>query len=232
MNKRIIALITSTILAFLILFPLRFALAIGGLSSFPVTARAAEGTVWSGHLRGVALDGIALGDFKVALSAVSFLKGRIAFNINSLGGEGAKAVVYSSPSGLGVDGLTAALAIPGAFDPLPIDAIELRDVAVSFSSGTCRTASGQVRLNLAAAIGTVPLGQQMMGTLRCDGTALLLPLASQSTLERARLRLISDGQYSTQLMLKPANPEDAQKLSAVGFRETPNGYAFEVSGKL
>jgi general secretion pathway protein N len=232
-NRRIILFsVAAPMIALIAFFPLRLALAMGGLGNFPVTARAAEGSIWSGRLRGVALDGIAVGDFKTGLSVPSLLTGKLAFALNSLGSDGGKALVFSTSGGLGVEGLTAALAIPGAFDPLPIDSVELTSVNVSFSDGKCRSASGQVRVALAFTFGSVPLGQQLIGTLRCDGSAVLLPLASQSTLERARVRFVGDGQYTTQFSLKPANPEDAAKLTAMGFRETPGGYVFELSGKL
>lgn len=233
MNRRVFLFsATAFLIALIALFPLRLALAMGGLGSFPVTARAAEGTIWSGRLRGVALDGIAVGDFQTGLSVRGLLRGKLAFALDSLGGDGAKALVFGTSGGLGVEGLTAALAIPGAFDPLPIDRIELTNVDVNFSDGQCRSASGQIRVALAPTLGTVPLGQQLRGTLRCDGPAVLLPLASQSTMERARLRIVGDGQYMTQLSIKPENPEDAAKLAIMGFHETPGGYVFDLSGQL
>ncbi len=224
--------IVALLFALAALFPLRLALAIGGLGSFPVTARAVEGTIWNGKLRGLAIDGIAVGDFGMSLLPLQLFKGKLAFSLTSLGGDGAQGIISATSGGFGVDGLKAALAIPGAFDPLPIDNIELSGVSVTFEDGKCVSASGPVRVALAPTLGTVPLGQQLLGTLRCDGPAVLLPLASQSTMERARLRIAGDGQYVTQLSIKPANAQDAATLAAIGFRETPGGYVFELSGRL
>ena len=232
MNRFVLLVCAVFLSALVAFFPLRLAIAMGGLSSFPVTARAADGTIWAGRLRGVALDNVALGDFKTTVSAVDLLKGRFAFNLASLGADGARARVFATADGLGVEHLNAALAVPGAFAPLPIDTIELRDLDVSISGGKCRSAAGQVRVFLSPMIGTVSLGQQLIGTVRCDGAAVLLPLASQSTLERARFRIAGDGQYTVQISLKPSSPEDIAALSAMGFRETPGGYVFELSGRL
>lgn len=211
--------------------PMRAALAlIGGGDLFAV--RAAEGTIWRGILRDVSFDGVGLGDFSAALHPASLFAGRAAIKLTSETGEPMKATLLASLSDYGASEVTARLVLPGAFDPLPIDMVELRDSSVRFSSDGCVSANGQVRVTLTGNFAGLPLGQELLGNLRCDGKILSVALIGQSAMERITLRIAPDGQYSATMAIKASDATMAAQLNAAGLRETAAGHIVELSGRL
>ncbi len=232
MNRK--AMITLGLLGFfamlIAIFPLRAALSMAG--DLPLTARAIQGSIWSGRLVDATLDGISIGSFNTRFQFAQLFKGRLAIGLTSLNGERANAVVYSGLNGEGIEGLEAGLSTPGAFDPLPLDSLELRNVALRSQDGNCVEASGQVKVNLVPKLGSVSLGQTMLGTLRCDDTAIALMLSSQSGFEKLSLRFMPDGQYSSRLIIKPQQEADRLALLAASFKESQAGLSFELAGRL
>lgn len=213
-------------------FPLRLALgALGGTGAL-FTARAAEGSIWNGKLRDVSIDGVSLGDFSAKLSPLKLLSGAAAIQLRALSGEPAAAMLIATFANYGADHVTARLVLPGAFDPLPVESINLEGASVRFSRNGCASAGGQVRVTLAGTLAGISLGQKLLGTPRCDGKILSLALVSQSAMERITLRIVPDGQYSAKLLIRANDADMAGKLNAAGFRETSEGHFVEISGRF
>lgn len=212
--------------------PLRLALgALGGTGAL-FTARAAEGSIWSGTLRDVSIDGVSLGDFSAKLSPLKLLSGAAAIQLRALSGEPAAATLIATFADYGADNVTTRLVLPGAFDPLPVESINLEGTSVRFSRNGCASAGGQVRVTLAGTLAGISLGQQLLGAPRCDGKILTVALVSQSAMERITLRIVPDGQYSAKLLIRASDAEMAGKLNAAGFRETSEGHFVEISGRF
>ncbi len=232
MNRKamIILGVLGFFLTLIAIFPLRVALAMAG--DLPLTARAIQGSIWSGRLVDATLDGISVGSFDTRFRPAQLFQGRAAIGLTSIAGERTTAVVYAGLNGQGIEGLEASLSTPGAFAPLPLDSLELRNVALRSQGGNCAEASGQVKVNLVPKLGPVSLGQTMLGTLRCDGAAIALQLSSQSGFEKLSLRFMPDGQYSSRLIIKPQQEADRVALLSANFRESQAGLSFELAGRL
>jgi general secretion pathway protein N len=234
MSVRRLGLLFAAVLivALIAAFPLRLALgALGGTGAL-FTARAAEGSIWNGTLRDVSFDGVSLGDFSAKLSPVKLLSGAAAIQLRALSGEPAAATLVATLGNYGADNVTTRLVLPGAFDPLPVESVDLKDASARFSKSGCASAGGQVRVTLAGTLAGISLGQQLLGTPRCDGKILSLALVSQSAMERITLRIVPDGQYSAKLLIRASDVQMAGKLNAAGFRETSEGHFVEISGRF
>jgi general secretion pathway protein N len=212
------------------IFPLRVAFALA--ADLPLTARSIQGSIWSGKLVDATLDGISIGSFDTSFKPDQLFKGRIGIGLSSISSERTTAIIYAGLNGQGIEELEAGLSTPGAFAPLPLDRLELRDVALRAQSGNCAEASGQVKAILVQKLGPIPLGQTMLGNLKCDGIAVSLLLISQSGFEKLSLRFMPDGQYSSRLILQPQQETDRVTLLSAGFRESQAGLFLELAGRL
>lgn len=220
------------IIALIATFPLRLALGAISGSGALFTARAAEGSIWNGRLRDMSIDGVSLSDFSAKLSPLKLFSGVAAIQLRALSGEPAAATLVATFSNYGADNVTTRLVLPGAFDPLPVESVDLKHASVRFSKAGCVSADGQVRVMLAGTLAGISLGQQLLGTPRCDGKILTLALVSQSAMERITLRIVPDGQYSAKLLIRASDAEMTGKLNAAGFRETSEGHFVEISGRF
>jgi general secretion pathway protein N len=225
--------VAALFFALAIFFPLRLAIAMMDASGSLFTARAAQGSIWDGVLRDISIDGVSLGDFSAELSPLALLTGKAAINLRYLASpETTRGTLVATFGAFGVDDVTAKLALPGAFRPLPVQTIELRDANVRFAGNRCIAAGGQVRVVLSGSIGGYALGQELVGSPRCDGDVLSIALASGSAMERVTMRLVPDGQYTAKVIIKAADPAAAAKLSSSGFSEGAAGHVMEISGKF
>lgn len=232
MRRAILLFIGALILALIALFPLRLAVAAMGASGPLFTARSAEGVIWDGVLRDIAIDGVSLGDFSARLSPLALFTGKAAIDLRYLGSAQTGGTLVATFTEFGVDDVTAKLALPGAFAPLPVETIDLRDASVRFAGNRCASADGQVRVQLSGKIGGYAMGQEMIGSPRCDGDVLSLALASGSAMERITMRIVPDGQYTAKVIIKAADTDAGTKLSGAGFRETAAGHVMEISGRF
>lgn len=222
----------AIIAALIAFFPLRLALGVISSSGSLFTARGAEGSIWNGVIRDVSFDGVSLGDFAARALPMKLLTGTAAIELRALTGEPANATLVATLGNFGAERVTTRLVLPGAFDPLPVENIDLKDVSVRFSKEGCVSADGQVRVTLVGTLAGIRLGQQLLGNPRCDGKLLTLALVSQSAMERITLRIVPDGQYSTRLLIRASDTEMATKLNAAGLRETSEGHFIEISGRF
>lgn len=224
--RRPLFLGVAVLAALLLTLPLRIALGALGLPAQGLSARAAEGSIWSGRLVEARLAGVPLGDLRVGLHPLPLLAGRARLGFARTGADAAddaRGRVTISRHLLGLDGATLALPVARLFAPLPIRLVTLGDASVRFRDGICEAADGLVRAELAGAIGGVALPGGFSGTARCDGGALLLPLASQSGDERLALRLLGGGRYHVEVALRPADAAAQARLTAAGFAKAADG---------
>lgn len=230
MTRGRIALFVGLLLVFLVAFmPLSLALSMIGTTGQQLSARAATGTVWSGRLAEARVGPIAVGDVTVGLKPLSLLAGQTSIYLQSLVGRG---TLTSLTRGFAIDDATAKLSTGSVFAPIPLDIIDLTDVSVAFIGGRCEKAQGRVRATFAGDVGGLSLAQGLSGAIRCEGSALVLPLVSQSALERLNLYLQGDGRYRAELFVRSTDPAMAAKLSAAGFAPTQDGFVLRLAGKL
>lgn len=204
---RLLAVLAGALLAALaVQFPLRLLLPAG------VQARQISGSIWQAQLAGAAWQGIALGDLESRMLApkLSPLAARLLVT-----GPQLRALVLRGPAGLGATGVTADLAIN-----LPALAVlgglnlQLRDAGIALGpDGQCRAAWGQIRLTPAAAWA----GGALLGTPRCDGPVLVLPLANNAGSTRLVLRSAGQ-QWQARLMVAISSEAQAAMLAAQGFQ--------------
>ncbi|MEA3053087.1 MAG: ral secretion pathway protein [Sphingomonadales bacterium] len=183
------------------LLPLRIALDGLGFEDKGLTAREAQGSVWLGALADARFGTLPLGDVATRLRALPLLAGRARLDL-AQNGDGLQAGVTVSRHGFGIDDASGALEAPGLAG-LPPPALELGDLSVRFADGLCVHAEGLVKARFAGELSGVPLTAGFSGEARCDGPALLLPLASQSRADRLDVRLFADGRYRVDASLRP-----------------------------
>jgi hypothetical protein len=88
-----------------------------------------------------------------------------------------EAAVTVSRNSFALSDTTARLALGAQWAPLPITAIDLSDVSARFVGGQCAAAEGAVTVETSGRILGLAIPTSMTGNARCDGGALLLPLA-------------------------------------------------------
>ena len=223
------------LIALIVFLPMRAVLGWVGVGDEGLVARRVSGTIWGATLTEARFGDLALGDLHARLSPLPLLVGRATMVFAGPEAVSAKQLRGSasvSRHGFGVDHMTATVATGRLFAPVPVSALDLDDVSVRFRDGKCEAAEGRVRATLAGDVGGITLPQSVSGTARCDGTALLLPLASQAGTESIALRIEGAGTYRAELSLRPSDPLAIQKLEQAGFVAGPNGYRLAIEGRF
>lgn len=220
------------LVALIVFLPMRLMLGWIGLGDLGLSARQVSGSVWFGELTETHAAGFALGDLAAHVSPIQLLIGRARVGVVGEGDQPLQGAVTLSRHSLGIDDVSTSMAGGAAFAPLPVTSLDLDDVDARFKDGACDHAEGRVRATLAGAVGGVPLPQAMAGTARCDGNALLLPLASTAGTESLDLRLHPDGCYAADMTMRTADPALGTKLQLAGFQPSANGYLLSVQGRF
>jgi general secretion pathway protein N len=232
-RRRLIAFGAGLTLLFLILnLPLSLAVAASGLGGSLFSARKAEGSVWNGTLREVSIDGIPVGDVAARLSFWRLFQGHIALSLNGITDPGSRARLLASFASTGVDGLNTRIAAPAAFAPLPVANLALTDLLAEMRGERCVIAGGRIEAVVDGAVVGLPSQLILTGTPRCDGNAILAPLASAGNREQLRMRIAPNGQYSFRLRVRPADTAVAERLRTIGFRESAAGFDMEATGRF
>jgi general secretion pathway protein N len=226
---RMILFVSVLLLSLILFMPLSLALSMFGLTAQGLSARAASGTIWSGRLAEARIGEIAVGDAAVGLKPISLLAGRLSIDMQGALGRG---ILTSMKSGFAIDNATAKLSTAKTFAPIPLDGLDLANVSVAFVGGKCEAAQGRVRATFTGDVGGLSLAQGLSGAARCERGALLLPLVSQSAMERLSLYLQGDGGYRAEFLVRSTDPAMAGKLGAAGFAPTPGGFVLRLAGKL
>jgi general secretion pathway protein N len=200
----------ALLFALFALLPLRFALGWLGFADQGLTAREASGSIWLGALAEARFGTVPLGDVATRLRVLPLLFGRARLDLEQSDG-GLRGAVTLSRHGFGIDDASGTIEGP-ALAELPPPALELADVSFRFADGLCAHAEGLVKARFAGELGSVPLAAGFSGEARCDGPALLLPLASQSGGERLDVRLFADGRYRVDAALRPGGAPYSSRL--------------------
>jgi general secretion pathway protein N len=188
----------------------------------PLAATSVSGSLWQAELAGAMIGRMPLGDMTLALQPGALIKGRLTWQVQgSLNGQ-----IWRSFTAGGVAGLNGRLN-GSPLSGLPLAGISLTDVIATLDgAGRCEAAGGQVTADLA-----LPLAGQrsLAGAPRCDGAALLLPLASGDG--RVRLDVtVTGGRWTARLAVSGAGVGEAAALTAAGFREQSGALVKEDSG--
>ncbi|RYM12253.1 type II secretion system protein N [Sphingobium cupriresistens] len=232
-RMRIILLIMLA-LGLLLFLPMRVALGLAGLERLGVAAREVRGTVWSGRIDQLMLGNMPLGSVRAGLSPVSLLAGRARFDIGRTKGladdvQGALTVGFGR---IGVDDVTGAVPLGRTFAPLPVGSLMLEDVSAYYAGDRCGHAKGRVRARMAGQFPGLNLTQGLSGVVVCDGDALLLPLVSQSGMEKISLRIWRSGRYTAEMRIETADPALSATLGQAGFAGVGNAQLLKVEGTL
>lgn len=229
-----IALIALFALGFLIFLPMRIALGMTGLERLGVAAREVRGTVWSGRLDQLMLGTVSLGSVDAGLSPLSLLVGRARFDVWRRNGaaddlSGALTVGFGR---MGIDDVTGAVPLGRTFAPLPVSSFVMEDVSAWFSGDRCGHAEGRVRAQMAGQFPGLNLSQGLSGVASCDGDALLLPLVSQSGLEKVNLRIWRSGRYLAEMRVETADAAPGEALASAGFVDAGGTRVLKIEGTL
>ena len=230
MTRGRIALFGGLLLLALVIFmPLSLALSLSGLTGQGLSARSASGTVWSGKLVEARVGRLAVGDVSVGVRPLPLLVGSRQVDLQSPQGRG---VLASSKAGFAIKNATAKLSTARLFAPIPLDGLDLSNVSIAFNGNKCEKAEGRIRATFAGDVGGLSLAQGLSGVARCDSGVLLLPLVSQSAMERLNLYVQGNGDYRAEFLVRSTDPAMAEKLGMAGFAPAPGGYVLRLAGKL
>src|SRR3546814_8675667 len=120
---------------------------------------------------------------------------------------------------MGIDDVTGAVPLGRTFAPLPLSSLVMEDVSAWFSGDRCGHAEGRVRARMAGQFPGLNLSQGLSGVASCDGEALLLPLVSQSGLEKLDLRIWRSGRYQAEMRVETDDATLGEALTKAGFAE-------------
>jgi len=229
-----IVLLLALLFGLLLFLPMRVALGVAGLERLGVAAREVRGSVWSGRIDQLMLGNMPLGSVRAGLSPVSLLMGRARFDIARTKGladdiRGALTVGFGR---IGVDDVTGAVPLGRTFAPLPMGSLMLEDVSAYYSGDRCGHAEGRVRARMAGQMPGLNLSQGLSGVVTCDGDALLLPLVSQSGMEKISLRIWRSGRYTAEMRVETADPTLSATLGQAGFASIGGEQVLKVEGTL
>ena len=232
--RRRLFLLLAFLFALLALFPLRLAFDMLALQENGLSARAIHGGVWLGSIEQMKLGDIPLGNVEARLSPLQLFAGRarMDFKRQTGGPDDLKGAVSVNSSSFGIDDVTANIGAGESFAPLPVSGLGFQDVSVRFAGNACIHAEGRVTAHVASLIPGLDLPQGLSGEAICDGTALLLPLVSQSGMEKLNLRVEGNGSYSAELLVRASDPNQVTALTGNGFVQAPGGYVLRLSGRL
>ena len=229
-----LALILIFALGFILFLPMRIALGLAGLERVGVAARDVRGTIWGGHIDQLMLGTIPLGSVRAALSPISLLVARARFDIERRSGaaDDLSGALTVGIGRAGIDDVTGAVPLGRTFAPLPVGSLVMEDVSAYFSGDTCGHAEGRVRAQMAGQFPGLNLSQGLSGTASCDGGALLLPLASQSGMEKLTLRVWRSGRYVAEMRVETADATLGDVLAKAGFADAGGVRVLKVEGTL
>ncbi|MEM1409238.1 MAG: type II secretion system protein N [Pseudomonadota bacterium] len=209
----------------------------------PVEMTRVSGTVWKGAIDGLSVNGQTLGDAKFRVRPWSLLSGRPSAHIDFQGRglQGAGDISFNGDLITLTDASgTADLVRFGFVDAFgqPLRGsvkTEVEALAFSLRQG-CRRADLSVATDaVSRSLGAYAAeGFPLEGQGRCEGDALLLPLAGQGpdAAIEAELRLNKDGSYVTKLAVTPEARELGIFLAGMGFEERGGAFVTQRGGSL
>ncbi len=232
MNRGRIAIVSAILLlgATIIFMPLRAIIGGDGIS-----ARKIDGIIWDGSVRDLRVGRLPVGDVNARLHFLPLLLGRAQISLSrgdAPFAPGISGSITRRIGGLEASNVKATLPVQDLFAPLPADNIELQDFSARFIAGRCAEASGNVRLTLAGTLPGVDLANGLLAKPRCEGGQLLIPLLSQSAMERVNIRVMGDGSYEVAVFLEGDRTEQAALLTLAGFKAVSGGFRMVRKGRI
>lgn len=214
-------------------FPMSAALRMAGLEEAGIRYSQAQGTIWGGAVSGARWRGYRLDRLNVGLSAGSLLLGKVKIRWAAE----APGLLGSGTLARGPGGMIAVrnTTVRADLSSLPTIAktsgtltVDIAEVALAPDS--CRAAEAEVVLDPVVHYGSDQAWQSppLTGAGRCDGDALLIPLAGTSGNETVEIdmRLRGDLSYSFDVRVKTQDQTLVQTMPFLGF--TPNGDTFRL----
>lgn len=218
--------------ALVALLPLRLAVSWMALEERGLSARAASGSLWFGMLQEARLGPVPLGDVSARLNLLPLFLGKARLALASEDPDnGISGAIVATRSGFAfdsIDGRLGGLVLPH----VPVGRVELDDFSAGFANGQCVMAGGRLRVFAGGDLAALGLANGLSGVPRCDGEALLLPLAGRSGLERIDIRLFADGRYRAELRVAAGDPAMGQRLAAAGLQPVAGGYGLRFDGRF
>jgi len=230
--RRSLFFLCAFLFALVALVPSALAIRWLSLDESGLAAREANGSIWFGALREARFGPVPLGDARTRLRGLPLLLGRARLDLKSAEGDGLDGAITVSRHAFGVDDVTSELAVGAALAPIPGARLGLDDVSARFADGLCASASGLVKATIAGDSLGGGGPSRFSGEARCDGGALLLPLASQSGMEKIDIRLFGDGRYRLERLVRPNDDAARQRMVAAGFAPSGTGYMLRVEGRF
>lgn len=229
-NRNAILLFVAVLIVVLVLtVPLGLALRWAGADRAGFAARAVSGDIWTGSLTQAQLGPVVIGSARTGLKALPLLLGTVEVGADTEVGYG---FARRSGSTGGIRKVTAKLPVATLLAPLPVDTLELAEATIAFRGDRCERAEGRVRATFQGDVAGLSLAQGMSGVARCEGGALVLPLVSQSAMERLTVRLEADGRWSALLAVQARDPALVARLAGAGFRSEGPNAVLRLSGRL
>ena len=216
--------------ALIVTLPMRLALAWLDAGSTGLAAREVNGSVWDARLSDAELGEVPLGDVGAALSALDLLFGRARIALRGKGLDGIRGSLVVSRHSAGIAGMSGSLAVGPRLAPIPITRLDLTGVTARFANGACDHADGRVTALLATDVADLALPTSLSGDVRCDGKALLVPLASG--LDGIDLRLQPSGRYRAIVRFHPQGPAAIHAAEALGMRAGADGFGLTMEGRF
>ena len=232
----ILSVLFVLLLTLIIFMPLRFAFALAVPANSAVSAKAASGTIWNGKVADLKIGALKLGNMETALRIFPLFTARAEYRVERDIANGQPPLTGKLEAGSNtnsIQDMTGQIPIEMIDGRLALSHLELMDFSAVFAGGQCRNAQGGVRLMLKpGSLAGMGLTNGFLGQARCEGKSLLLPLVSQSSMERADIRLDANGDYSITVTVQNENPEIGPALSAAGFLPVAGGYRIVIKGQL
>ncbi len=228
--------LTCFFIAFLVFMPLRFALGLAMPDKSTVNAKSVQGTIWSGSITDLKAGSLSFGDMRAGLAFLPLLTGRMDYRMSIDGlpaNQGFTGTIGNGWGGFQANQITGTANYVSGGDMLPLSGIEFQNFSVRFAGSGCRNASGSVRLILkTGAIPGINIDSGFLGSAKCRGGKLFLPLVSGSAMERVDITIDAKGEYALSLTLNNADPNAAAMLSLAGFQPISGGYTRAFSGRF
>jgi len=236
-NKRFwIASAALFLLAAIAFMPLRWVLGVALPEKSSISASGADGTIWSGRVFDVKMGNIQAGTFNMGFKPFGLLLGRKGFwfeQPSTSGIAGFRGTVFRGISGSSAQDLNGDLPVADIVPGIASGKLKLENVSVAWAGGKCRDASGNVRLEPQGALfNSLGLGAGLIGRIRCENGTLLLPLASESAMEKLEFRISADGRYKATAFFQQPDEQMAPLLSLAGFAPVAGGFRKVGKGRF
>jgi general secretion pathway protein N len=226
--------VVAIIVALIATFPLSVAFSLLGLKDMGVTARSLRGPVWWGGAEELAIGSVRLGTVNVFLDPFHLLIGQAQVELIRVNGrpDDLLGAVMVGPGVRGLERVTGSMPLGSTLGSLPVTRAQFDKFSVRFSGGRCVEAEGRIRATVAATFSGLDLANGLSGDARCDGEALLIPLASQSGQERIDLRVRGSGTYEASMRIRTNDPVLTGTLASSGFQAVNGEKVLRISGTL